>query len=88
VDDVESPHEQSVPIRVDDDESPHEQSASVLVDDDGIDSDSSGEWHLPGIAELNELEDQRAVERTRLATMRKGIKRKAEEDGHDLQERC
>ena len=67
-------------------ESPHELSASVLVEDDGIDSESSGEWHLPGIAELNELEDQRAVERTKLASMKKGIKRKAEEDGHDLQD--
>jgi len=41
-----------------------------LEDDDVCDSESSGEWHLPGISELNELEDQRALERTRLASMR------------------
>jgi len=50
-------------------ESTHELPASVHLEDDVCDSESSGEWHLPGIAELNELEDQRAVERTRLASM-------------------
>ena len=65
-------------------ESPYESSASVLWEDDGIDSESSGEWHLPGITELNELEDQRALERTKLASIKTGIKGKAEEDAHDL----
>ena len=50
-------------------ESTHELPASVHLEDDVCDSESSGEWHLPGIAELNELEDQRAVERTRLASL-------------------
>ena len=65
-------------------ESPYESSASVLWEDDEIDSESSGEWHLPGITELNELEDQRALERTKLASIKTGIKRKAEEDARDL----
>jgi len=65
-------------------ESPYESSASVLWEDDEIDSESSGEWHLPGITELNELEDQQAVGRTRLASIKTGIKRKVIEDAQDI----
>ena len=36
---------------------------SFCVDDD-VNSGSSDEWHLPGIAELNRQEDERAVERS------------------------
>ena len=46
-------------------ETPYESSTSDLCEDDGVHSESSNEWHLPGIVELNRLEDQRAVERTK-----------------------
>ena len=45
-------------------ETPYESSTSALCENDGVDSESSNEWHLPGIVELNRLEDQRALERT------------------------